>query len=759
MKSTTYLKIICWLFLLQLLCPIFSHNLYNELNKEFLIKNCGFEVDLDIDNLPDGWKMWVRPGAEDQIRYKLDGSIFHSGLKALFIQSQSERDWSIYFDKEFDISENEPMKYIIGGYIKCEDVENYAGLRLNVIDQQGQVQWYFGKALSQATHDWKYFSDTFVLPENAKKLKFDLIGSGKGKIWFDDVKFYRVSFKDSEKLYIDGKCFYDITDKPETSSKNHLLKHLNNGYLYFIPDDYDNILPYTIPTSNEIEKPIEVIAAKGEYEPTSFCIYASVDLDSVTIIINDLISCDGNRISKQDIDIRVVRCWPQRVSWNSNTYRLIPELLEKKEAVNIKANTTKQFWLTVKVPVNAKEGKYYSRIVIALDGEEETEIDLVLRVLPFRLEIPEGIIWGLYADSDRWKNYAIKRIESELQDIKEHGINSLIINPVTLGECSYQNGKLKIDLSKLNECMLLYKEMGFKEPIIFSVQTLSGSLVKRLLGYNSAEFTTNFKSLYIEIIKTIEKKALEKNWPSRVYHAIDEVGRRSSESEKERAKIELKILHNLGLKTLTTIVDEEFFKNNLDNLVDVRCYSKSLALNNAEELKKQIEGSNDIFWWYGSGCYLGLEGNTIENRFLTGVAFWKSGATGQWSWTFQRPKDDPYNDFDGNNYSEAKDACIVYPAMKGMHNIPTLQWEGIREGIDDVKYIYTLQQYIQIARRSSKAVVQEMAEDINRDLEDMLDGITKGKFPWIYGGVYDNTKAEEMRKQLTKQIIKLKTGI
>ena len=56
-----------------------------------------------------------------------------------------------------------------------------------------------------------------------------------------------------------------------------------------------------------------------------------------------------------------------------------------------------------------------------------------------------------------------------------------------------------------------------------------------------------------------------------------------------------------------------------------------------------------------------LFGSAGCNRFMTGFHFWRTGATGAWSWTFLRPKDDAYNDFDGASRGEAKDACIAYP--------------------------------------------------------------------------------------------------
>ena len=48
-----------------------------------------------------------------------------------------------------------------------------------------------------------------------------------------------------------------------------------------------------------------------------------------------------------------------------------------------------------------------------------------------------------------------------------------------------------------------------------------------------------------------------------------------------------------------------------------------------------------------------------------------------------------FNDLDGRG----NDHCVVYPG-NGMDLIPTIQWESLREGIDDYKYIAMLETLI-----------------------------------------------------------------
>ncbi|MDD5599234.1 MAG: DUF4091 domain-containing protein, partial [Victivallaceae bacterium] len=137
--------------------------------------------------------------------------------------------------------------------------------------------------------------------------------------------------------------------------------------------------------------------------------------------------------------------------------------------------------------------------------------------------------------------------------------------------------------------------------------------------------------------------------------------------------------------------------------------------------------------------------------------FYKSGAIGEVSFVYQRlgKTGDPFDDFDANKYSEPKDAYIVYPAENGKDIIPTLQWEGIREGIDDYKYIYTLEELIK--ENKKHPLTRNHAEKTEKKLKELLSSC-----PWGIGGInsddpfkviYSNEKAAALRKEVISMIL------
>ena len=77
------------------------------------------------------------------------------------------------------------------------------------------------------------------------------------------------------------------------------------------------------------------------------------------------------------------------------------------------------------------------------------------------------------------------------------------------------------------------------------------------------------------------------------------------------------------------------------------------------------------------------------------------------------PVEDPYNDLDG----KAQDFMMSYLTPNGM--TPTLNWEAIGEGINDMKYLYTLEAAIQKGKKTKPKAAksaQELIVEIKRKI-------------------------------------------
>ncbi len=68
-------------------------------------------------------------------------------------------------------------------------------------------------------------------------------------------------------------------------------------------------------------------------------------------------------------------------------------------------------------------------------------------------------------------------------------------------------------------------------------------------------------------------------------------------------------------------------------------------------------------------------------------------------WAYQSGFGNIWNDFDNPDY---RDEVFAYPTTDGV--IDTIQWEGFREGVNDIRYLSTLLDTINKAKSSGKDV-------------------------------------------------------
>src|SRR5450756_2215923 len=90
---------------------------------------------------------------------------------------------------------------------------------------------------------------------------------------------------------------------------------------------------------------------------------------------------------------------------------------------------------------------------------------------------------------------------------------------------------------------------------------------------------------------------------------------------------------------------------------------------------------------------LGLEQPETYRRNY-GLTLWKAGYDGALDYAYQSSFGGfAWNDFDDPTY---KNITMAYPTMNGV--IDTIEWEGFREGVNDVRYLSTLLKYINLAK-------------------------------------------------------------
>jgi hypothetical protein len=411
------------------------------------------------------------------------------------------------------------------------------------------------------------------------------------------------------------------------------------------------------------------------------------------------------------------------------------------------------------IPEDVPAGTYSCPITVDTGTGAARAAVLSLRVLPYRLLAPPDITWGLYPDTARWQGWPEDAIRRQLTDFADHGITSLMVYALKHVAFSYADGTVTADFTELQRQIDLAREVGIAGPMVVSIQS-SESFVKKLIGAKDDTHTAEFLSAYRQLLNLIGEQGRKGNWPDYCLHSVDEP---SSGPKGEAAVRTLKLIKDAGFRTFNTCYGK-FVRTHLDPVLDVRCYNNIgyLSMSSAEAtaaLREETLAAGDTFWWYGTGCYTnrGLiqDGNLVQNRYMGGVHFWRTGASGAWAWTFMRVKGGSISDFDGQGERESKDACIAYPTPDGTGLIPTIQWEAIREGADDYKYIYTLQKTLDRATENSDPTTRRIAESIRTELKKRLDAL-----PWTSRDAQvRNADLDALREQVAAWTVELKRRI
>ena len=94
------------------------------------------------------------------------------------------------------------------------------------------------------------------------------------------------------------------------------------------------------------------------------------------------------------------------------------------------------------------------------------------------------------------------------------------------------------------------------------------------------------------------------------------------------------------------------------------------------------------------------EAETFRRNF--GLVLWKAGFDGAMDYAYQHGFGHVWNDFDSTSY---RDHNFTYPTVNGV--VDTVQWEGFREGVDDVRYVTTLEEAIAEAQAGKKTTADE----------------------------------------------------
>lgn len=354
------------------------------------------------------------------------------------------------------------------------------------------------------------------------------------------------------------------------------------------------------------------------------------------------------------------------------------------QPVTISKRTSKQLWITVHVPADAKSGDYTGEIQVRSQGKLLEALRLRLEVLPFELE-PNPLESSIYFHFFGSKGFiglpldekgkgtvgcdtrSVEQYRAELKNLLAHGVD----NPTE-----------SVPLEQLEIALQIRKEFGMKTDILYhTFEGLGGWTVK---------------PVDVERLKKVVALAGKYGYKEVYFYGLDEAqGDRLKASRPELEKI-----HQAGGKIFAAGLATSLGGDSFDVVGDLQDLM----------VMSYTPAKEDAARWHSKGHKImsyanpqsGFEKPETYRRnygLVLDYSHFDGGMTFSYYWF-------GWNDF--NIWPPYRDHNFVYPTADGV--IDTIQWEGYREGIDDLRYLATLRKAIARAPQSSAKPQAEAAQ-------------------------------------------------
>ena len=334
-----------------------------------------------------------------------------------------------------------------------------------------------------------------------------------------------------------------------------------------------------------------------------------------------------------------------------------------------------------------------------------TVLEWRLLVLPFQLTRPADKHWGTWLESfppvgglrgpeRRGRNTPAEEdrlVRADLADYRDHGFDLAMFN-YYFGVKENPDGSFTYDISTLAQDLEYWKTLGSATPGGDRLRIHlpePGVWIRRARTRStspapSAPRRARRSSAWCGTSTT---KPQRRGWPKLYFYPIDEPGNNKTENRMLFAENVLDFVHEVpGCQTATTVGASDVQR--LGDRVDVRIYAYG-HYNRNKVLQESAAGPSvlvlrerDVL--RAQHARLAQPGRA-SSSCARGPRWPRPGAS-------TATKANPYNDFDGGH----KDWNVIFPGVD--KPTPTIYWELCREGVDDCRYVATLQQQIRQAR-------------------------------------------------------------
>lgn len=485
------------------------------------------------------------------------------------------------------------------------------------------------------------------------------------------------------RFYFDN-YFKRVLHRPTGDPLAPSPEDARRGFVVFHRDWMKDVYYNDTPQKDEIlAGPLTAAAFAGEYEPVTFSLVPLKDLGKVTVQAGDLTG-PGGTIPTAAIEAGYVSYRVSRVTMEGTVYMISPRIIMPGAQVDMPQGVTRRFWLTAKTRADAKPGVYRGEIAVRTEKGGKATVPIELTVRPGTLDsvdVPAGP-WG-YTINVPWHDgdpaaaaWNESMAHKSLAKMREYGFTTFSGAPVIFYR-GFKDGRPVLDFTRADRSMKEAKELGFLAVVSYG-GGLSGlnPYYQDAAAMNAAgfkDYTEFIRGVYTEVQKHAEREA----WLPVYYNLADEpIGddlvRSAENAEAYRKAFPKGPPWFTGASSFTgDKQDDPHFR-----------LSKALHVANwnlhdqpAVDLLQRAGGD----WAFYNG----------GNRWTFGDYLYKAakqhGMKFRVSWHWNCAAGDPYYALDCREDDYAW--CSGSPEGR---LIPSVEFERLREGLDDYRRLVTL---------------------------------------------------------------------
>ena len=496
--------------------------------------------------------------------------------------------------------------------------------------------------------------------------------------------------------------------------------------------------PDVFPADGDFTSPLRVIAARGEFEGVSFLVFPFADLDGVQFAPTEF-RCGTSVLPAASVDLKTVKVWYQQgTAWcgfhADHLNRVAtPELLLHDEAlvevdhrrkenylrceyapgrseyrwisftpaqcgfskaagttfvcnswvsdapslrpVRLQRQAFRQFVATFHIPADAQPGLYDGAITAAVGGKEVCRIPVELRVLPFELPRPRT-----FYDPEReflGCAYVYRGLAVDESGIGRNFAEHNVLNPHLRVPTSDEDARRMVET---------VRETGLSDRLLSKALPYAGWP----LSYPPQETDKHWLE-FVDSARTLTNALVRLRRYAGEEAEIFAFGCDEADAEGvRRERWNWQTWQSLGAKVFATTHFHRYLLFCLD--------FANVPIQPSAPRKELVDA------WHAANPGMRIAWYADPHSGPENPAF----ARRLYGWTTWR------NDYDGfyqyiafNNYwtefwcareSNLRGLVLCYPQRDGV--LDTLQWEGLREGVDDVRYGTLLRQLAARARAS-----------------------------------------------------------